>query len=54
MPEQMNKERTKDANQEPIPELPEGQLDQVVGGNRLRATKFHDRLLGQGGGEEKD
>ena len=32
MSEQMNKEQTKDANQETITELAEGQLDDVAGG----------------------
>ena len=32
MSEQVNKEQTKDAKQETITELPEGKLEEVVGG----------------------
>ena len=32
MSEEVNKEQTKDVKQEKIPELPEGKLDEVVGG----------------------
>ena len=39
MSEQVNKEQTKDANQEKTTELPEGQLDEVVGGTSTLETK---------------
>ena len=37
MSEQVNKEQTKDAKQETITELPEGKLEEVVGGDKLAA-----------------
>ena len=53
MSDQVNKEQTKDANQETITELPEGQLDEVVGGTSTLETKSpRTRMLGGQEGEE--
>ena len=54
MSDQVNKEQTKDANQETITELPEGQLDEVVGGgaSTLETKSPRTRMLGGQEGEE--
>ena len=54
MSEQVNKEQTKDANQEKSTELSDGQLDEVEGAAGTRATSVESKTTKEDGTDGGD